>query len=336
MPQKPWRNQSLRLTYLIKKLTVFRMKAQLMNDLRMADWAHLKTEFDWVYEGEVSQPYRQTWDHASGQSALLIERGSMRVETEKGKVEAGKRQWIFPRQGPRLQSFSEDAKVLSVHFHLHWPGRQPLFEWDTALVVDAADAPQLEKQARILKRQVDRLLPGAGRNLPHARGDLKTHFLMQKGFASWLCLFADTLLRLGVMPSRLAQIDPRVLQAASILDDHALDVALDGELLAQEVALSVSQLDRLFIRQFGLTPLQYLERRRLERAMELIRSAPSNIKEICYEVGFGSLAHFSRWFRLKTGVSPRQFRREGGVLFHPPRDVMQRQARANKSRSAPS
>lgn len=283
-----------------------------INHIRMVDWAHLKSELVWVYEGNVIPPYDNIREHNAGQSALLIIRGRMRVQSGTGSVEARAGQWVFPRQGPRLQQFSDQPRVLSVHFNLYWPGGQPLFEWDPALVLDSSAVPRLERQTRILQRIVERRLPGVGGNLLWERGPLKTHLHFQRAFDSWLCVYTDSLEEAGVTPSRLGPIDGRILQAVNLIDDLPLSETFDEQRLASKVGLSPSQLDRLFTKRFNVTPRQYFERRKVEQAKNLILSAPLSIKQITYEVGFHSLPSFSRWFRQRTGLSPKEFQKKSG------------------------
>src|SRR4051812_34658509 len=97
-------------------------RPESLKTLRMVDWSHLKSEFVWAYEGDVEPAYRNTRSHHLGQSALLLLSGQLTIETEAGSVLVRQGTWAFPREGPRLQRFSDDARVLSVHFHLYWPG----------------------------------------------------------------------------------------------------------------------------------------------------------------------------------------------------------------------
>lgn len=282
---------------------------RLLSQVRMVDWAHLKSELVWVYEGNVVPPYDNTWNHNEGYSALLLLRGRLRVETELGAVEAHQGQWVFPRQGRRLQRFMDDPRVLSVHFNFYWPGGQPLFHWDTALVLESSEVPQLERQTRILHRVVERNLPGVGGNLLWERGTLNTHLRFQRAFDSWLYVFANTLEEAGITPSRVGPMDERILKAVHLLDDLPLAEIFNEQRLAAEVNLSSSQLDRLFLKEFSRTPRQYFEGRRIEYAKNLIVSAPLSMKQITYEIGFSSLPSFSRWFRQKTGLSPKEYKK---------------------------
>jgi len=216
--------------------------------------------------------------------------------------------WCFPHQGPRLLRMAAGGHVLTIRFRLYWPGGEPLFNAPVATVVEAAKAPRLEKQARVLVRTVARAIPGVAADLPWRKTDLLTHFRFQRALDAWLYVYVETMLGLGAVPSRLARTDPRVLRVVAWLDSLPLDRALaEGQLLA-ESGLSASQLNRLFTQEFGVTPHQYFENRKLTHAKTLIRSSPLAIKQVAFGLGFGSLPAFSRWFRQKTGQSPRAFK----------------------------
>lgn len=84
--------------------------------------------------------------------------------------------------------------------------------------------------------------------------------------------------------------------------------ALDLEALARVAHLSPDHLVRTFRRVFGETPHRYLQRRRVERAMFLLRTTDDPVTEICVAVGFTSLGTFSRTFRDVVGSSPSAYR----------------------------
>src|SRR6476620_8268937 len=74
--------------------------------------------------------------------------------------------------------------------------------------------------------------------------------------------------------------------------------------LAKIAHVSQAHFIRTFRNTFGETPHRYLQRRRVERAMFLLRGTDRSITDICFDVGFGSLGTFSRTFRDIVGVSP--------------------------------
>jgi AraC family transcriptional regulator len=65
---------------------------------------------------------------------------------------------------------------------------------------------------------------------------------------------------------------------------------------------------RLFKKMFGETPHQYLTRRRIETARQMLTRTDQSVTEICGALGFESLGSFSWLFRRHMGASPEQFR----------------------------
>jgi AraC-like DNA-binding protein len=65
---------------------------------------------------------------------------------------------------------------------------------------------------------------------------------------------------------------------------------------------------RRFREVYGETPGQYLARRRIERARELLASANLTVTEICMLVGFSSLGTFCTRFKQQVGMTPTEFR----------------------------
>ena len=83
---------------------------------------------------------------------------------------------------------------------------------------------------------------------------------------------------------------------------------LDIPALARAALTSEAHFIRTFKQTFGETPHRYLQRRRLERAMALLRETEQPVTEICLDVGFTSLGTFSRTFRRVLGMSPTAYR----------------------------
>ncbi len=73
--------------------------------------------------------------------------------------------------------------------------------------------------------------------------------------------------------------------------------------LSSEVSMSPFQFARVFRELVGIPPHQYLVRRRLARARELLQ-ADMTVTDACYAAGFNNLSHFVRSFRRAFGVSP--------------------------------
>jgi AraC-like DNA-binding protein len=90
--------------------------------------------------------------------------------------------------------------------------------------------------------------------------------------------------------------------------DRAFAQPLDVQAVAQVAHVSPAHFSRQFRATFGESPHRYLQRRRVERAMELLRETDRPVTEICFDVGFNSLGTFSRTFRAVVGESPSAYR----------------------------
>jgi AraC-like DNA-binding protein len=109
--------------------------------------------------------------------------------------------------------------------------------------------------------------------------------------------------------SREVEASNRRLLRARDAMDHRYAEALDVPTLARIAHVSEAHFIRTFRATFGETPNRYLQRRRVERAMFLLRSTDRSVTDICMDVGFSSLGTFSRVFRDIVGESPTVYRR---------------------------
>ncbi len=93
--------------------------------------------------------------------------------------------------------------------------------------------------------------------------------------------------------------------------DREFRSELDVAALARVACVSQAHFIRTFKTTFGETPHRYLQRRRVERAMYLLRSTNDGITDICMQVGFSSLGTFGRTFTDIVGESPTRYRTRG-------------------------
>src|SRR3954467_13488740 len=99
----------------------------------------------------------------------------------------------------------------------------------------------------------------------------------------------------------------RMLRARDRMD-RSYDKPLNVPALARVALTSEAHFIRTFKETFGETPHRYLQRRRLERAMALLRETERPVADICLEVGFASLGSFSRTLTRVIGMSPTAYR----------------------------
>ena len=107
----------------------------------------------------------------------------------------------------------------------------------------------------------------------------------------------------GVVPCRLVSGAERIghLRAARDLMDLRFSDPLDLDQMAAQAGFSKFHFARAFKDAYGETPANYLSRRRVERAKDLLRSANLTVTEVCVLVGFSSLGSFSSRFSEMVG-----------------------------------
>jgi transcriptional regulator GlxA family with amidase domain len=109
--------------------------------------------------------------------------------------------------------------------------------------------------------------------------------------------------------SRVVEEENRRLLRARDAMDRTYAQPLDVVTLARIAAVSEAHFIRTFRATFGETPHRYLQRRRVERSMFLLRESDRSVTDICLDVGFTSLGTFSRTFREIVGQSPSDYRK---------------------------
>jgi YesN/AraC family two-component response regulator len=101
-----------------------------------------------------------------------------------------------------------------------------------------------------------------------------------------------------------------ILRGLSYMDAH-LDSALRLEDVARAAGMSKYHFCRRFKVSTGLSFREYLARRRIARAKELLKSTGRSITDIFPDVGFKDMTHFGRVFKKLEGQLPSEFRRRG-------------------------
>lgn len=102
----------------------------------------------------------------------------------------------------------------------------------------------------------------------------------------------------------------RLLLRARDVMDRSYAEPLDVDALAAVDCCSPAHFIRTFSATFGETPKRYLQRRRVERAMALLRTTDMPVQDVCVAVGWASLSTFTRRFKEVVGVTPARFRAE--------------------------
>ncbi|MCQ2378344.1 MAG: helix-turn-helix domain-containing protein [Victivallaceae bacterium] len=103
-------------------------------------------------------------------------------------------------------------------------------------------------------------------------------------------------------------VDPRIQALILWMEAHLAD-ELDNDFFARRLKMSRNGFCRLFRAETGESPKAYLQRKRIERACELLHDKNKSIDEIAAETGFCDRYHFSKVFARILAMPPARFRR---------------------------
>jgi AraC-like DNA-binding protein len=180
------------------------------------------------------------------------------------------------------------------HFHFS-PSRETRHSWvhywssadDGALLARLAEVRRVQPMSPVLARLVAALLnerPAAG---PIAA--LRAHEILYR--------YVEDARRV-----------PAALEPALTFVEQHLAHPLDVDRIAAAAAVSRSQLFRLFRAELGVTPGEYVWRRRDELAVELLRDTGLPVAEVAARCGFRNPKHLARRIRAATGRPPSELR----------------------------
>lgn len=274
------------------------------------EWAYVHTELQWIYDHEVYEEYHaRQIDNSDAYAAWYFREGRVNIETQEGERFSARRgQWLLVPRTRFYQHFSEDARILSLHFLCDWPSGDSIVAGHGGLVVAGAECPELETRGTALERLVRSHTPEAGaRYASYFCG--YSHFLeAHSQFLQWLGLWFTVQLSHGSQASRLSVHNDRVLKAIRCLNTAPLDRPLPYKDLERLTSLSLTHLNRLMLADHGTTVRKMWDGRRLKQARSLLETSRTPIKEVAYSLGFLSDSHFSKWFKLHTGRKPKAYR----------------------------
>lgn len=101
----------------------------------------------------------------------------------------------------------------------------------------------------------------------------------------------------------------RITQIVHYINENLFET-LDLESLADKCNLSLSRFKHLFKEETGIPPSEYIIRRKVEKAQELMKDQKLSIKNIAYDLGFSSPAYFSTVFKQYNGYSPTLYKKK--------------------------
>lgn len=106
---------------------------------------------------------------------------------------------------------------------------------------------------------------------------------------------------------RVEVTDPRIAELVSYIQQH-LTEPISIETLADRACLTKSYLIRNFRETIGLTPLQYILQKKIQKAQTMLLGTELSVTEVAHEVGFQDASYFIRLFHKNLGFTPQEYR----------------------------
>ena len=101
----------------------------------------------------------------------------------------------------------------------------------------------------------------------------------------------------------------RLAYAVEYIQQH-LDQAIQVEKLCEKACLSKAQFFRAFKQEFGLSPIDFVNRERVKRAKRILAQPDKTASDACYLCGFNSLSYFNRMFKRWVGMAPSRYQKQ--------------------------
>ena len=109
----------------------------------------------------------------------------------------------------------------------------------------------------------------------------------------------------------LEGVSPLIKRAVSYINLN-LDSYLTVSDIAYNLCITPNYLSRLFRKENGISVIEYINQKRIEEAIQLMKKTDMQIQMIAEKVGINDLSYFSKLFKKQLGKSPTQYRRDMG------------------------
>jgi AraC-like DNA-binding protein len=279
---------------------------------RPLDIEAVQTQLIWANHREVEPQFQHFLFQVKDETVCwFVSSGGLQISGSDSEIEVQPQTWVFLGEEDAEMTFESGTRIFSIRFRFLYRGGGKIFPHGKPLPFGTETDPDLRRVADDL---VDTLSPWQSAEtllIGRERMPLDVNLKVEGAFLNWLAAYTRMMPGLGVQMREPKARDERVNRAVGLIDAHPMREPFDEGALSVACGLSTSQLRRLFQKEVGTSPFAYYDRRRSELARHALRETSMPIKEMAYELGFSSSAHFSNWFKTRSGESPREFRTRG-------------------------
>lgn len=265
-------------------------------------WEASGVQLVWLYRQAIDMRHGRGTGHVARNTITcwLVHRGGVQIETPAGRAELKPGGLALLCDVERTIDWRPGSRLTSLSVELVGAAGSPL-AFRGLLTAAAGEASRLRRTISALGRWVAETQPTArldryGKGVPVARW-----FEFQELLAAWTAAAHAVLAARPDLAGSTANAWVAEVARAIEAEPH---LAKSG--LAARVGVSLPQLRRR-VRASGSSLDQLVAATRLRNAEQVLAQPEGRVKEAAAAAGFASTQAFARWFRQRTGVSPREF-----------------------------
>ena len=261
---------------------------------------------DWNWK-DVSSPFIRIYYVLEGEAAIHLAEHNIR---------------LLPRHLyfiPAYTVHSYECHGLFVHYYLHvyegFKNEMNLQEvYELPIEVEGSEvAAQLFEH--LCNRLPEARLPHSDPNSYDTSAQTSDYVQRYRDMALWEKMELRGAM-LMIMSHFIRQAKPRVWtqdermkRVLEYVHSHISD-SINIEQLADVACITKPYFIRLFKHEFGFPPVQYINRKKVERAQLLLFTTDKAVKEVAFILGFSAQNYFIRLFHKLTGITPQEYRRK--------------------------
>ena len=260
---------------------------------------------DWNWQ-KVSSPFIRIFYIEEGEAILHLPEKDVRLIPE--------RMYIIPAYTIHSYECHGVFKLYYIHMYEGFKNELNLHEtYELPTEVPAGkDIKQLFEHLAL--RYPDARLPGADPKSYDTSAQTSDYVARYRNMALW-----EKMELRGAMLMMMSQFikeakpriwtsDERMKRVLKHIHEHIAE-EIDVKELADVASVTKTYFIRLFKQEFGLSPIQYINKKKVERAQLLLFTTDSSVKEVAYKLGFSDHSYFIRLFRKITGITPQEYRK---------------------------
>ncbi len=245
---------------------------------------------------------------------VIVTEGSIKVKIANSEFQLNKGDGYFANSGilhvSEALSYPVTQHALVFSPKIISPANDLIWDTYVAPIVDSKNPPYIKLFSSIpWQREILRLADSAWNQGAYERKDYPIN--VRSSLTNTFKIIKDHLELLvneSKYTDKFQRDELRIKKALAFIENNYFsNITIDD--IAKSVGISVSSCLRLFKNVLDTTPVNYLVKLRLQKAVDaLLNNTDKNINEIAYSCGFSDASYFNRCFKKEYGITPKEYR----------------------------